>query len=125
MANPTMEPPKTEQDGGASQGHHTVYGHQLGQPEKLKKNNPFTSLVQSFRDVFFPEKLPPLVLESKPIAVDNPMDIKRDPKSTAVAVAVHARIFLLIIWISSRVITVVQATKPKVENIPFDVPAPQ
>ena len=53
-------------------------------------------MVQSFRDVFFPEKLPPLVLESQPIAVDNPMDVKRDPKSTAVAVVVHALIFLLI-----------------------------
>ena len=87
--------------------------------------SPFASLVESVRDVFFPEKLPPLVLESKPIAVTNPMDVKRDPKSTAVAVVLHALIFLLIFWISSRVIKVVNAPKPKVVDLSFDVPAPQ
>jgi periplasmic protein TonB len=105
--------------------HDTAGGPQLGQPDELKPTNPFSSMVQSFRDVFFPEKLPPLVLESQPIAVDNPMDFKRDPKSTAVAVGVHALIFLLIFWIGKRVVTVVMKQPPKVANITFDVPAPQ
>ena len=100
-------------------------GPQLGQPAELQSNGPFASLVQNFRDAFFPEKLPPLVLESKPIAVANPMDVKRDPKSTAVAVGVHALIFLLIFWISTRVIKVVTASKPVVKEITFDTPAPQ
>ena len=65
------------------------------------ETGPFASLVQNFRDAFFPEKLPPLVLESKPIAVANPMDVKRDPKSVATAVVAHALIFLLIFWIST------------------------
>jgi protein TonB len=100
-------------------------GPQLGQPEELQSTGPFSSLVQNFRDAFFPEKLPPLVLESKPIAVANPMDVRRDPKSTAVAVGIHALIFLLIFWISTRVIKVVTANKPVVKEISFDVPAPQ
>jgi protein TonB len=100
-------------------------GPQLGQPEELKETNPFTSLVQSIRDVFFPEKLPPLVLESTPIAVVNPMDVKRDPKTIAIAVGGHIVVILLIVWISSRVIKIVNAPKPKVVDLTFDVPAPQ
>lgn len=99
-------------------------GPRLGEPEELISSSPFTSLVQNFRDAFFPEKLPPLVLESTPIAVSNPMDFKRDPKSTAVAVGVHALIFLLIFWISSRVIKVIVASKPKVADITFNQPPP-
>lgn len=57
------------------------------------------SLVSSVRDVFFPEKLPPLVLESKPVAVVDRMRVKRDPKSTAIAVVIHGLIILFIAWI--------------------------
>lgn len=105
--------------------HNMANGPQLGSPDELKPMGPFTSLVQNFRDAFFPEKLPPLVLESQPVAVANPMDFKRDPKSTAVAVGMHILIFLLIFWISSRVIKKVVASKPKVADINFDVPPPQ
>ena len=105
--------------------HNTGQSPQLGQPDELKSVSPFASLVQNFRDAFFPEKLPPLVLESQPIAVANPMDVKRDPKTVGTAVGLHALIFLLIFWISSRVIKTVVATKPKVTEISFDVPAPQ
>src|SRR4051812_28941717 len=103
----------------------TADGPHLGQPEELEPKSPFASLIENFRDAFFPEKLPPLVLESKPIPVANPMDVKRDPKSTAVAVGVHALIFLLIFWISTRVIKVVTASKPVVKEISFDTPPPQ
>ena len=124
MANSTMEPPRRERERDVPlmtrEG-----GPQLGQPEELKEMNPFTSVIQNFKDAFFPEKLPPLVLESQPIAVENPMDFKRDPKSTATAIVVHALIFLLIFWISKRVITVVTAKKPIVTNLTFDTPAPQ
>ncbi len=99
-------------------------GPQLGQPEELQGTNPFSSLVQSFRDVFFPEKLPPLVLESQPIAVADPMAVKRDPKTVATAVGVHALVFLLIFWASTRVIKKVIAAKPEVKTISFDTPPP-
>jgi len=58
----------------------------------------FSSLWSSIRDVFFPPKLPPLVLESKPIAVVDRMKVKRDPKSTAMAVVVHGLVILLIAY---------------------------
>lgn len=124
LTDPTETSAHEEHEAEHFGWHDTAAGPRLGQPEELKSNGPFASLVQNVRDAFFPEKLPPLVLESQPIAVSNPMDVKRDPKSTAVAVAVHALIFLLIFWISSRVIKVVTATKPKVADITFDVPPP-
>ncbi|MGI4755469.1 MAG: energy transducer TonB [Janthinobacterium lividum] len=124
LTDPTETPVSEERKAERSGWHDTSAGPRLGEPEELTSTSPFTSLVQNFRDAFFPEKLPPLVLESKPIAVANPMDVKRDPKSTAVAVGVHALIFLLIFWISSRVIKVVVASKPKVAEITFEQPPP-
>jgi protein TonB len=59
----------------------------------------FSSLWSSIRDVFFPAKLPPLVLESKPIAVVDRMKVKRDPKSTAIAIVLHGLAILLIAYI--------------------------
>lgn len=80
-------------------------GPDLGQPKELEaSSNPFQSLIQNFRDAFFPEKLPPLQLESRPIAVKDPMAVQRDPMSTAIAVGVHVLAFLLIIWLSAKAI---------------------
>lgn len=118
MATILQEPP-------TEHSRRTSAGPNLGEPDALKSTSPFSSLVQNVKDVFFPEKLPPLQLESKPIAVDNPMDVKRDPKSTAVAVAVHALIFLLIWYIGKKVINVVVAKKPVLTAVTFDKPAPQ
>ena len=62
----------------------------------------FASLWSSLRDVFFPVKLPPLVLESKPIPVVDRMAVKRDPKSTAIAVVLHALVIGLILWLIAK-----------------------
>jgi protein TonB len=69
---------------------------------EIKEQGIFASLVSSFRDAFFAPKLPPLVLESKPIAVADPMKIKRSPTSTAVAVILHAVVILLIAFFIAR-----------------------
>ncbi len=100
-------------------------GPSLGEPEALKAMNPFQSLISNIRDTFFPEKLPPLVLESKPIAVDDPMRVKRDPVSTGIAVGFHALALLLVIWISAKAIKTVIAPMPKVvKNVTFEEPPP-
>ncbi len=49
----------------------------------------FASLWGSLRDVFFPQKLPPLVLESKPIAVIDRMKTKQNPAATGTAIAIY------------------------------------
>jgi protein TonB len=70
--------------------------------EPVKEEGVFSSLISSVRDVFFPVKLPPLVLESKPIAVVDRMAVKRDPKSTAVAVVLHVVVIGLIVFFVGR-----------------------
>ncbi len=87
----------------------------------------FASLKNSVYDVFFPKKLPPLVLESKPIAVVDRMAVKRDPTSTAIAVVIHAVIIGLIVWVVGR--KIVEITAPKQLNVvsletPVRLPAP-
>jgi periplasmic protein TonB len=62
----------------------------------------FASLWTNLRDVFFPVKLPPLVLESKPIAVVDRMAMKQDPKATASAVVIYGLLILLFLWWGTR-----------------------
>ncbi|MBV8630951.1 MAG: energy transducer TonB [Silvibacterium sp.] len=54
------------------------------------------TLGTSIHDLFFPKKLPPLELTSKPVAVVDPMAVKRNPKSTALAIAAHVFVIGLI-----------------------------
>jgi periplasmic protein TonB len=87
----------------------------------------FASLKNSLYDVFFPKKLPPLVLESQPVAVVDRMAVKRDPTSTAIAIVVHAVIIGLILWVVGR--KIVEIATPKTANItsletPVRPPAP-
>jgi protein TonB len=70
-----------------------------------EENGLFASLWANVRDVFFPVKLPPLVLESKPIAVVDKMAMKQDPKATAASIAIYTLAILLFIWISYRKVT--------------------
>lgn len=135
MANTLITPPELDRDleRGATPRSSAARpvpppmtaGPNLGEPEALQTSNPFQSMIANFRDAFFPEKLPPLVLESKPIAVADPMAVKRDPVSTGVAVGFHALAFLLILWISAKAIkTVIAPPKKDVKNISFETPPP-
>jgi periplasmic protein TonB len=63
---------------------------------EIKEEGVLQSLISNIRDAFFAPKLPPLVLESKPIAVPDRMADKRSPAGTAAAIVAHAAIILLI-----------------------------
>jgi protein TonB len=89
---------------------------------ELREEGVFASLVSSFRDVFFPPKLPPLVLESTPIAVPDRMAVKRSPASTAVAVGAHVVIILLIIYFVAQHVATV--TPPKMALTQLVAPPP-
>ena len=54
------------------------------------------TLGTSIHDLFFPRKLPPLELTSKPVPVADPLAVKRDAKSTALAIAAHVFVIGLI-----------------------------
>jgi hypothetical protein len=56
----------------------------------------FASLWNGVRGLLFPVELPPLVLESQPIAVVDRMAVESNRSSTAYAVVVHALAIFLI-----------------------------
>jgi len=80
---------------------------------EIKEEGVFTSMIASFRDVFFPEKLPPLVLESTPIAVPDLMATKMTKKSVAMSIAFYA---LLILFIAFLIHEHVQLAAPVKHN---------
>lgn len=55
------------------------------------------TLADNFKDLFFPKKLPPLELTSTPVEVIDPMKVKRDKKSSLIALIIHLVIIGLII----------------------------
>jgi protein TonB len=66
---------------------------------ELKEEGILASLISGFRDAFFPEKLPPLVLESTPIAVPDRMATKMSRSSVAYSISFYAILILLIAWL--------------------------
>lgn len=56
------------------------------------------SIFGNLRDTFFPKKQPPLVLTSQPVAVADPLAVKRGPASSVTAAILHAIIIAAIIW---------------------------
>jgi periplasmic protein TonB len=65
---------------------------------ELPNESLFTGLLGNLRDFFFPEKLPPLELVSQPIAVSDPMAVKRSPASSMLSFLLHAGIFAALVW---------------------------
>lgn len=53
-------------------------------------------LYENLRDIFFPKKLPPLELTSKPVAVKDPMAFKRSPTSSLISFVIHVVVIAVI-----------------------------
>jgi protein TonB len=81
---------------------------------EIKEEGIFASLIANVRDAFFAPKLPPLVLESKPVAVPDRMATKRSPTSTAVAVGLHALIFLVVALLIANHVKLAAPSKPEI-----------
>jgi TonB family protein len=60
----------------------------------------WTSLFSNLGDVFFSKKQPPLKLTSTPVAVADPLAIKRSPTSSAISFIMHAGMIGLIGWLT-------------------------
>lgn len=80
----------------------------------------WTDLYDNIRDVFFPKKLPPLELTSKPIPVADPMAVKTNPWSFGSATAIQVAVLGLLIWISLKTV-VPKILPPHVDVTPVDV----
>ena len=117
MAMTLLTPPEAGPEHEAPRIHSGV----APQWSEMKEEGVFASLISSVRDTFFPEKLPPLELESKPIAVVDRMAVKRSPTSTAIAVAVHVIVIAFIAWLVAKG---VKMAAPQVTRIvtPIDLP---
>lgn len=83
----------------------------------------WSSLWSNLRDVFFPVKLPPLVLESKPIPVVDRMATHQDPKATVSAIVIYAALILLFVFWGARKIQQLQ-TQKTMQLIALTTPPP-
>src|SRR5581483_9023377 len=91
---------------------------------EIKEEGVFQSLISNIRDAFFAPKLPPLVLESKPIAVPDRMAVKRSPTSTAVAVGIHAVIIAIIAILIAAKVPIAAPVKQAVTALLEPPPTP-
>jgi protein TonB len=89
---------------------------------ELQEEGVFASLASSFRDVFFPVKLPPLVLESTPIAVPDLMATKMTKKSIAMSISFYALVMLLIAFLIANHVQISTPTHTTLTTL--DVPPP-
>jgi TonB family protein len=60
----------------------------------------WSSLTSNLRDAFSSNELPPLVLTSKPVAVKDPLAVRRNPVSSTLSFILHAGIIYLIAWLA-------------------------
>jgi periplasmic protein TonB len=125
MANTLMTPPEVDREEKTTDRHSADYEPHLGVDPELEGESVFASLWSNLRDVFFPTKLPPLHLESKPVPVADRMAVKRDPVSTGVAVVFHALVILLLFWVGHRVLTAPPAVAKKVAAVDLNAPVPK
>lgn len=76
----------------------------------------WTGLWESIRDVFFPPKLPPLELTSKPIPVPDRMEVKANPWAIGIATTVNLAIAAVVLFFVGRAV-IQKVEKPAVENV--------
>ena len=79
------------------------------------------SLFGNLRDVFRPQKLPPLELTSQPVDVVNPFEFKRSPKSSAISTGIHVVVIALLILLFLYLEKQPQVKEAKV--VPVDISA--
>jgi periplasmic protein TonB len=121
----TLPPPPTDQvesDLGASAQRKP--DEQVRLSGEIKEQGVLGSLISSVRDAFFAPKLPPLVLQSKPVAVPDRMATKRSPASTAFAIGAHVVIILLIALFIASQVNVITPAKKQVTAILAAPPPP-
>jgi periplasmic protein TonB len=83
-----------------------VAGHELDAflGKAFKEEPVWVGLWESIRDVFFPVKLPPLVLTSQPIPVPDRMAVKANPWAVGISSTLNIAVLLLFIWLGIRAI---------------------
>jgi TonB family protein len=98
-------------------------GHELDAflGKAFKEEPIWASLWERIQDVFFPVKLPPLELTSKPIPVPDRMAVKANPWAIGISTTLNISILLLAIWLGIRVVH--NIVSPPVQATNIDVGA--
>jgi len=79
----------------------------------------WVNLYASIRDVFFPPKLPPLELTSKPIPVPDRMAVKRNPWAVGISATLNVLFLLIMLFFVSR--KIINTMKPALNATDIDV----
>jgi protein TonB len=130
MANDLLNPPEADttakpglHDGRISSPESRETGHEfdafLG--KALEEKSIFTDLFENVHDLFFPTKLPPLELTSRPIPVADPMAVKRNPASMAISAVVNLGILALLLFAFRKQIVNVVAPHLNLSNIDVNI----
>lgn len=118
---PVMEPPF------AASGVHGNEGHELDAllGRAFEEKPIWTTLYEGIRDIFFPVKLPPLQVTSKPIDVPDRMKVPRNPWAVGIATGFNIAVLLVAIFFVGR--QVIKAVNKNLEatNINVGVWAPK
>ena len=117
MANDVLIQPgsETRDDVSLTEGHEfdSFFGKAFEEKPIWKQ------LYENIHDVFFPPKLPPLVLTSKPIPVIDPMAVKANPWAIGTSSFVNLAILAVAIWLGINIIH--PPVKPAVDLTNVDV----
>jgi TonB family protein len=105
------------QTGTVVHGDRELLNALMGKPFEDKPM--FVGLWENVRDVFFPPKLPPLELTSKPIPVADPMAVKRNPVAIGISAGVNLAILAVVLFVVGR--KIVETVAPKLITTDVDV----
>ena len=110
--------PEEKYDQGAAA---KATGHELDAflGKAFEEKPVWVGLWESVRDVFFPVKLPPLELTSKPIPVPDRMAVKANPWAIGISSTVNLTILLIILFFVGK--KIVDTVKPNLLATNIDV----
>jgi TonB family protein len=126
MANYVLTQPETQSQLGVSDADEQQLHAFLG--KAFEEKPIWVGLWESIRDVFFPQKLPPLELTSTPIPVPDRLAVKYNPWAVGSATAVNGLILALVLFLGARAVIKAIVPPKQVTNIDvgnFDLSSPK
>jgi TonB family protein len=120
MANNSLIQPDSETTAAAAPADGFELNALLGRAFEEKPI--WTGLYENIRDVFFPVKLPPLELTSKPIPVPDRMAVKPNPWAIGISTAVNILILVVVLFfVGKKIIETVKANNLSATDIDVGV----
>jgi TonB family protein len=117
MANDLLTQPDTETRDKVP----SMSGHELDAflGKAFEEKPIWTALYENIHDVFFPPKLPPLELTSKPIPVPDRMAVKANPVAIGISTTINVAILLVVLFFVGK--KIIETVKKPVVATNVDV----